>query len=405
MRMGLALGWGVPALGVAASLLWLGQLIAIIRNRKARHWLADVADTAPELGWPSLTVIFAARDEAAGVELATRSILAQDYPAMEVVAVDDRSTDATGEILDALGAEDRRLRVVHVRELAPGWLGKTHALHAAAAAATSTWLLFTDADVVFAPGALRRAVVCAEGVGADHLTVVPEFVAEGVGERLFLVMFSLVFAIRVLGGRVEAPDGRTHLGVGAFNLVRARAFRGIGGFDHLRLSVDDDNRLAQALKVAGYRGRAVLGAGAVSVRWQVGLVGLIRGLEKNFFAFLDFRLWLVALVCIAWLALGLAPFAGLFLGPWWTRAACAVGIAALAAMLALTRHQTGIAWYYALAFPLTIALMLVALIRSTWLTLRRGGVRWRGGFYPLSDLRKHTRLRNAWLRESRRPAR
>jgi hypothetical protein len=402
--MGLAIGWVISALGAVASLLWLGQLLAVVRRRKARHWLADLADAAPEGGWPGLTVIFAARDEATDVEAATRSILAQDYPALEVVAVDDRSTDATGAILDGLEGDDRRLRVVHVRELPTGWLGKTHALHTAAAAATSRWLLFTDADVAFAPGALRRAVAWAEGDRADHLTVVPEFVTAGVGERLFLVLFNLGFACRVLGGRIEAPGGRTHLGIGAFNLVRLGALRGIGGFDRLRLSVDDDNRLAQALRVAGYRGRAVLGVGAVSVRWQVGVAGLIRGPEKNYFSFFDFRVRLVAVVCLAGLALGVTPFAGLFVGPLWARAGCAGGVVALAALLAAIRRQTGTAWYYALAFPLTTALVLFALIRSTWLTLRHGGVRWRGSSYPLSELRAHIRLRNAWLREVRPPA-
>ena len=166
---------------------------------------------------------------------------------------------------------------------------------------TSAWLLFTDADVHFAPGALRRAVAWAEETGADHVTVVPDFMIEGVGERLFQMMFALAFASRILGGRVEAAGGRTHLGIGAFNLVRRDAFRGIGGFEHLTLSVDDDNRLAQALKAAGYRGRAILGKGAVSVRWHTGLGGLIRGLEKNLFALVDFR---TEVVVVAGLVVG-----------------------------------------------------------------------------------------------------
>ncbi len=401
--MGVALGGLVSGLGVAASLLWLSQLLAVIRGRRARHWLADVDDDTPEAGWPGLTVILAARDEAADIEAAMRSILAQDYPALGVIAVDDRSSDATGAILDGLAGEDRRVRVVHVRELPLGWLGKTHALNAAASVATSRWLLFTDADVVFAPGALRRAVAWAEGEGADHLAVVPEFVTEGAGERLFLVLFSIGFASRVLGGRLEAPGGRTHLGIGAFNLVRLEALRSIGGFERLKLSIDDDNRVAQALKAAGYRGRGVMGVGAVSVRWQVGLGGLIRGLEKNYFSFLDYRVGLVAVVCVAGLALGVGPFAGFFVGPLWARAVCAGGVAAVALILAAIRRQTGIAWYYAAAFPLTIALVLFALIRSTWMTLVRGGVRWRGSIYPLRELRGHVRDRNAWLREVRRP--
>ena len=95
---------------------------------------------------------------------------------------------------------------------------------------------------------------------------------------------------------------RSHLGVGAFNLVQSDAFRAIGGFEHLALSVDDDNRLAQALKAAGFQGRALLGSGAVSVRWHSGVNGLTRGLEKNLFALIDYRLSAMTLLCSAWLA-------------------------------------------------------------------------------------------------------
>jgi hypothetical protein len=312
--------------------------------------------------------------------------------------VDDRSTDGTDAVLAAVAAEQPRLRVVPIRELPAGWLGKSHALHTAAIDESAPWLLFTDADVHFAPGAPRRAVAWAVREGADHVTVVPEFLTGGVGERLFLMVIGLAFASRVLGGRIGRPGSSSHLGVGAFNLVRSDAFRAIGGFTHLALSVDDDVRLAQALKAAGFQGRALMGGGAVSVRWHAGVGGLTRGLEKNLFALLDYRLGAVIVVCLAWLAFGVAPYAGLFLGPSWTRVVCGLGVAAVAAILSLARRQTGTPWYYALAFPAGIALYVNAMTRSAWLTLRRRGVRWRECHYPLDALREHVRRRNAWLR-------
>jgi glycosyltransferase involved in cell wall biosynthesis len=393
-------GWTVWGFGVIVSLVWIIQLLAVWRHRKAAHWLADLPDSQPAANLPGLTVIFAARDEAPAIDRAARSILAQDYPALNVVAVDDRSSDDTGTILDRLAAEDSRLRVIHIHELPGGWLGKTHALHVAAHDETSPWLLFTDADVHFAPGALRRAVAWAEETGADHVTVVPDFLTEGVGERLFQMMFALAFASRILGGRVGPESGRAHLGFGAFNLVRLSAFRGIGGFEHLKLSVDDDNRLAQALARTRYRGRALLGKGAVSVRWHTGLGGLIRGLEKNLFALVDFRAPVVVVASLLWLGI-CAPYVGLFLGPWLIRIICVIGIASVAVILSAIHRQTGIAWYYALALPIGIALYLYAFNRSMLLTLWRGGVRWRGQLYPLCELREHVRTRNAWLRSGR----
>jgi glycosyltransferase involved in cell wall biosynthesis len=402
--MGSVVQSAVSGIGILVALFWLTQMLALVRDRKEAHWLADLPDTLHGRPLPELAVIFAARDEAGAVERAARSILAQDYPALKVVAVDDRSIDETGAILERLAAEDSRLRVVHIGELPRGWLGKTHALQVAARDESSPWLLFTDADVFFAPGSLRRAVAWAEDTGADHVTVVPEFVTEGVGERLLQMMFALAFASRVLGGRIAAPGGRTHLGIGAFNLVRLKAFRGIGGFEHLTLSVDDDNRLAQALKAAGYRGRALLGKDAVSVRWHDGLGALIRGLDKNLFAFVDFRTAVVVVACLLWIGM-CAPYLGLVLGPWWIRIICGIGIASVAVVLGAIHRQTGIAWYYALALPVGTFVYSYAFIRSTWLTLTRKGVSWRGRLYPLSELREHVRLRNAWLHALRKERR
>src|SRR5262249_47556006 len=136
--------------------------------------------------WPSVAIIVAARNEAAMVEQATRSLLALDYPDLSVIAVDDRSTDGTGPILDVLATGDSRLQVVHIHELPAGWLGKTHALQSAAETASARWLLFTDADVVFAPDTLLRAIALAERSRIDHLAVVPDVVTESFGERIFL---------------------------------------------------------------------------------------------------------------------------------------------------------------------------------------------------------------------------
>src|SRR5918997_1721193 len=141
----------VSALGVMASLFWIGLWLATVSHRKGVVRLADLPTEAPEGGWPSLAILFAARNEEEAVGPATRSFLAQDYPGLEVIAVDDRSTDATGAILDAIAAGEDRLRVVHVRELPAGWLGKTNALQMASEATSATWLLFSDADVILAP--------------------------------------------------------------------------------------------------------------------------------------------------------------------------------------------------------------------------------------------------------------
>jgi hypothetical protein len=387
--------------GALGSCCWIWLLVqTLARYGSVARIIDQPLDPAPEgPGWPALAAVFAARNEAPAVERAVRSLLAQDYPELSVIAVDDRSTDRTGAILDAVARDDPRLRVIHVRELPPGWLGKTHALHAGASATTAQWLLFTDADVVFEQGALRRAVGLAVRGRFDHVAAVPEIVTESTVERVFMAMFTLIFALASPPWRVADRRRKASLGIGAFNLVRATAYRAIGGFEHVALSVDDDLRLAQALKFAGYRGTVVLGQEVLSVRWQVGLGGMIRGLEKNFFGSLDYRPELVPVVLVGLMVVGVLPFAGLLYGPWWPRAVCAAGVGAIAGFFLASRRMSGVAWYHGLLLPVGAASLAAALLRSVWLTYRRGGVRWRDYNYPLAALRDHVRRRNAWLRE------
>ncbi|WP_435021450.1 glycosyltransferase [Tundrisphaera sp. TA3] len=389
----------VAALGVFGSLIWLVHLIHLGRHRRDVVELADVPDREPEGGWPSLAVIVAARDEAGSIEAAIRSLLVQDYPGLRVIAVDDRSADATGPILDALAAESDRLTVVHVRDLPDGWLGKTNALQMGADATDARWILFTDADVVFAPGALRKSIAYAESERADHVCAIPEVLSDTSAERVFLAMFGLLFSMHARPGKIADFSSRANAGVGAFNLIRAESFRAIGGFRHLALSVDDDIRLARALKYGGYAARLVLGRRAVAVRWQVGLGGMIRGLEKNFFAGMFYSLPRALGAGAAVVILGIAPHAGLFVGPIWTRAVCGIGVASIVLALAGTKRGSGIGGVYGLILPVGAVAVLVALVRSVVLTLARGGVIWRGHLYPLAALRAHVRLREAWTRE------
>lgn len=404
MSGGEAIGWAVGLAGSVGALGWVAHLAHYARYHRRVIFLTEVDPPAPAEPPSTVALVVAARDEAGQVEAAVASMLreARSDPSTHVVVVDDRSTDGTGEILDALAAAEPRLQVLHVTELPDGWLGKTHALQVGSespAAWAADWLLFTDADVVFAPGAVRRAVNYAASEGLGHLAVVPEVIARGVGERAFVGLFGLLFSMKVPLGQVADPRRRTSVGIGAFNLVRADAFRGVGGFRHLSLSLDDDMRLGQTLKFAGYSTRLVFGRGLVAVRWQEGVGGLVRGVEKNFFAALLFRVRRVALVSLGLVTLGIAPFVALVVGPWATRVVAGVGLLALLLTMAASGRQSRIGAWYVATVPWASVLILVALIRSAALTLRRRGVVWRDSFYPLAALRTHVRYRDAWLRE------
>jgi hypothetical protein len=337
--------------------------------------------------FPRVSVIVAARDEARGVERAARSLLALDWPDLEVVAVDDRSTDGTGAILDRLASLDPRLAVVHVTELPDGWLGKNHALHLAASRASGSWLLFTDGDVVLHPAALRHAVAYADSHRLDHLTVGPEAPVPGLPLQAAVAGFGVFFGLAIQPWRVRNPRTRAHVGIGAFNLVRAEAYRRAGGHTALALRPDDDLMLGKRLKRTGARQDLAFGRGLVQVPWYHSLGEMAHGLEKNAFAAVGYSVTLaLASAAGGVLLFALPPFLAL-VAEGAARAMFAGAALLHVAAAAESARRTGLPRRVALLFPFAAAFMSYVVLRSMAVTLRQGGIRWRGTLYPLAALR------------------
>ena len=349
--------------------------------------LADVDPDVPE-NLPRLSVIIPARNEAGTIEPALRSILAQDYSALEVVAIDDRSEDTTGAILDRVAADSGVLQVVHVRELPPGWLGKNHALHLGASSARGEYFLFSDADVHYEQGALRRAVAFCDARRLDHLTILPDLPLRSpllqcgsLGGILGLLMLYRPWRARA--------SGRHGMGIGAFNLVRAEAYRRAGGHAAIRMEVVDDIELGRLMGEHG-RQDMLFGTGMVSVEIYRTLAEMLHGLQKNAFAFLRFSPWLLVAGTLLTAALQW-PWLGILVtdGPTrWINAATVVLIVGIHAWLA-KRFGYGLG---CLVFLPGNGLGSIALswqvAIATWV---RGGIVWRGTLYPLGDLKRGRR--------------
>lgn len=384
--------WIVWVLSGGALLVWLAWALEIWRYSTTAIHLDQVSADGPE-PLPRVSVIVAALNEQEAVEGAMRSLLAMDYPDLEIIAVDDRSTDRTGAILDGLAGEDARLRVVHVRELQAGWLGKNHALHLGSRQATGTYILFTDADVHFELTALRRAVRHAATRNLDHLVVLPEMLLHGFWEKLTVTFFGTMYLIKTRAGRVLDPRSRAYVGVGAFNLVRAEAYRRVGGHASLRMEVIDDLKLGQRMKMSGGRQECGVSGGLIRVRWAAGLGGIIQGLEKNAFAGMEFSFTAVLTGVPAMLLMTTWPVLGLFLGPWGPRLLCAGALACMVWKAGMARPTPRISPLYGLGFPVASSLFAYTIVRSMLRTYRQGGIVWRGTFYPLAELRKGVRGR------------
>jgi glycosyltransferase involved in cell wall biosynthesis len=388
--VGLVAGWAV-------ALLWATRASAWLRGISR---LPDLLEQGPPPARGSLSVIVPARNEGAGVAAGLRSLLASKGVDLEVIAVDDRSTDETGAAMDALEQEVRaahvRYVVEHVRELPAGWLGKPHAMVRGADRATGEWLLFTDADVVFAEDTLARALAWLEREGGDHLLVVPTVMARSAGEAMMLPFLHVLSIWGPRLWRVADPRSRDAVGVGAFNLMRRSTYEAVGGWERLRMEVIEDLRMGYLIKQAGFASRVVTGHNLVRIRWAHGAWGVVTNLTKNVFAAFRFRIGLSIAGAVAIAVMGLLPFAGIVLGAGWDRAWLWPSLVSLVALGALYWRYRRFAdpngpltMLWLLTFPAAALLFVYAMARSTVLTLVRGGVLWRGTFYPLGELRKH----------------
>jgi glycosyltransferase involved in cell wall biosynthesis len=366
-----------------AGYLWCA-LTALLGIRKL-HQLRDLPPDLPAQ-LPLVSIIIPALNEEEGLEPALRSILALDYPALEIIAVDDRSTDSTPAILDRLGGEFPQLKVIHIHALPPGWLGKNHALWLGAGRAKGELLLFTDADVRMAPSALARAVGYFTAQRLDHLAVFFDAVVPGGLLNMLIVDFAGAFLLAMRPWEARDPDKASHIGVGGFNLLRSDCYQRIGTHQALALCPVDDVMLGWLVKKRGGRQDCLLGSGLIAVPWYNSVGGMITGLEKNVFAFCDYSLLKVAGGSLLIVLGRIWPLAALLFTTGPTRlvnlalVTCQIGL-----VLAAIRDSS-VAARHLLWFPLSPFPGLYLIWRATFLTLWRRGIRWRTTFYPLPEL-------------------
>ena len=369
------------------ALFWLTYGLRVAYGAMRLPWVRDFPP-APDAECPRVSILFSARNEAEKLPAALATLMEMDYPDFEVVAVDDRSQDRTGQILDAFRAAHPRLRVVHLDRLPEGWLGKPHGLQKAYEACSGEWLLFTDADVRFKPDVLRRAISLEKAHRLAHLTLLGDVEMVGFWEPVLVTFFGLGFHLGTDPSQAANPRSSRYVGVGAFQLVRRSAYQASGTHRRLAMEVVDDMKLGKIVKQAGFRSGCAVAQNFVAVRWHAGVGNLVRGVTKNFFAGAGYDLRLVALQVAVLLMMDILPFAGVFLGHGWI-----FRCSATAAGIALGFHA-GVAWVmrvsplYALTHPLGALLFCYMLLRSTVVTLWQGGIVWRDTFYPLDDLKR-----------------
>jgi glycosyltransferase involved in cell wall biosynthesis len=334
--------------------------------------------------FPKISVLFASRDEGEKVRAAVLTMLDQDYPDFEVIAVDDRSGPQDAAVIRSLSHP--RLKTVRVDELPAGWLGKTHALHRGFARASGEWLLFTDADVHFTPDAFRAAMAASLGRNLDHLTLFPELELKKYVEGVFTNFFALQFNQRYRPWMARFRFAPAYAGIGAFSLIRRSAYEKIGGHRKVALDIADDMMLGKALKRSGARQMLMAGGPFVRVRWVAGFKGVLASLHKNAFRGLEYSVLMLLAATGYIFVFDILPFAALAAGIWTAPVFVSIGVIAVLYLAAQRFNRLAAASFP--AHPFAALLFLFILWRSAAAALRDGGVSWRGTFYPLKDLKK-----------------
>lgn len=386
--------WLIPLLLAGLCLTWLFVAALALPSFLNPRRLEQLDNHPRE--WPLVSVIVTALDEESTIEPALKTLLASSYPNLELIAVNDRSRDGTGAVITRLASKDPRLIPIHVQELPQGWLGKVHAMYRGAEKARGDWLLFTDADVHFSDEVIERVIAVVERERLDHFTLWPSLLGKTIALRAALIAFTTNLLILLRPHRLGGENSRGFVGVGAFNLVSRSALAKTPGLEWLKMEIVDDTGLAKMMVENGFRSSWRSAGKSLSVEWYPSIKTMIRGLEKNMYgAFSHFRLSLFLIKFVLIIPFILAPyFAVLSLSPWWLVVSGLLVFGVWWLLSGLTAAAAGFGIVEALLAPFVGAgIMFLALARSTWLTLRNGGIRWRGTFYPLKELQAGARLK------------
>ena len=378
------------ALGVGLFITWLVH---------ARSGLQIVVDPLSDLHWlpetdllPLISVIIPARNEARNIRRCMQALLNQTYPNYEIIVVDDRSTDATSQILAELTGGDSRLKVIHGSELPPGWAGKPHALVQGLAAARGEWLCFMDADTFAMPALLWSTYRLALQYQADMFSILTDQELGSFWERTILPLVFMGLSFGFPAGRVNDPTKPDAISNGQFIMIKRSVYEHIGGHTSVKDRVDEDKAIAIIVKRAGFHLVLADGRKVASTRMYTSLPEMWEGWTKNIYLGLLDKLWLllfgailglmVSFVLPIWLLGGLVYLAT---GGGMTAAAVAVEAIVLWGYLIWKRLQAcrafGISASYAFTFPLGALIFTAMMVASAYNVISGRGVIWKGRRY------------------------
>ncbi|MBW1637000.1 MAG: glycosyltransferase [Deltaproteobacteria bacterium] len=352
--------------------------------------MAVLADTGPCPGGgnPRVSVIVPACNEEDNIEQGLLSLLSQQYENLEVIVVNDRSTDSTADILLRLQKSYPQLVVYTVTDLPDGWMGKSHALTLGASYATGEYLLFTDADCMLEKTTISRAIHFLKNRHADHLTLIFQNCSHNWLLDCLISDTGAGLLLMFKPWKVREKGNRFFIGVGAFNLLKNSVYKAVGGHEKIKMHPIDDMMLARTIKKHGFHQECLLAGDYVKVPWYDSVTAMVSGLMKNMFAVVHYRLSAIPFLLAGVTIVSVFPLWGIFFAAGYVRFFC------LAAFLIKTllvwggmRYQ-GLPSWYVVGSLFTPYITLYIIVRAAVTTLVRGGIEWRGTVYSLEEMKK-----------------
>lgn len=380
---------------VLAFLYWGFQFITLVRVMRSVPRVEELP-AALEGPRPTVSAVLTARNEAESLEEAVRARLADANPGLELLIVDDRSTDQTGAIADRLAALDPRVKAVHVKELPPGWLGKLNALQQGLAASSGEWVLFSDGDVSVHRDVLDRVLAYCEKKRLDHCVLVPRMLPVHPLLDAVTSAFMRVVALNLRNWALEDPASSASVGIGAFNLFRRSALERTPGLEWLKMEVADDVTLGQMLKACGARQSAVNGCAMAELTFHRSVKDSLVSAERaTFTAIGNFSFARLLGLSLAVLVLELSPLLALGSdGVTRLGALVTCGLAVMTMVLS-NRWWKRSLWHLVLT-PVAEFVVAYSQVRAGFLGTVRGGISWRGTFYPTAQLKAGRRFGRSW---------
>jgi chlorobactene glucosyltransferase len=375
---------------VFSAALLISLAMGRARMGKLRRPPLDVPSPSPHV-----TALIPAKDEGPNIARCLDSVLAQDYPHLRVIAIDDRSGDDTGRIMDEYAARlNSRVRALHIAHgsLPPGWLGKCHALYVAEKNVEDPWIWFVDSDVALAPDALRATLALAEHRHYDAVSILTRLECHGFWERLILPLAAAAWSILHVVSLTNDDNRKDHaLANGQFLLVRRRAYEAVGGHEAVRDRITEDVELMRLLKANDFRTRLFMGRDFATTRMHTSLNQMFHGWGRIFSGSANRKPWRI-LTGIVFLICGLCAYpSGVwgiyranqdgvsYVGLHWL-AAAVLHLVLLTIFLSILYRWSGNRRRYAAAFPLASA-MLLAIFTFALRMCATGRVKWRGTSY------------------------